>query len=63
VSRGEITASPNFEICDTILSFVNISNLFICILLDMRKALSRDVEKKSLIPIPHPVRPEDLVDD
>jgi hypothetical protein len=30
---------------------------------DMRKALSRDVEKKSLIPIPHPVRPEDLVDD
>lgn len=31
--------------------------------LDMRKALSRDVEKKSLIPILHPVRPEDLVDD
>jgi hypothetical protein len=31
--------------------------------LDMRKALSRDVEKKFLIPIPHPVRPEDLVDD
>jgi len=33
------------------------------IYLDMRKALSRDVEKKSLIPIPHPVRPEDLADD
>jgi len=31
--------------------------------LDMRKALSRDVDKKSLISIPHPVRPEDLVDD
>jgi hypothetical protein len=29
----------------------------------MRKALSRDVEKKFLIPILHPVRPEDLVDD
>lgn len=29
----------------------------------MRKALSRDVDKKSLIPILHPVRPEDLVDD
>lgn len=30
---------------------------------DMRKALSRDVEKKSLRSIPHPVRPEDLVDE
>ncbi|CAF4333466.1 unnamed protein product [Adineta steineri] len=30
---------------------------------DMRKALPKDVEKKSLIPIPHPVRPEDLADD
>ncbi|XP_069117366.1 LOW QUALITY PROTEIN: N-alpha-acetyltransferase 20-like [Argopecten irradians] len=27
---------------------------------DMRKALSRDVEKKSMVPIPHPVRPEEL---
>jgi N-terminal acetyltransferase B complex catalytic subunit len=36
--------------------------LYFC-LLDMRKALSRDVDKKSLISIPHPVRPEDLVDD
>lgn len=27
---------------------------------DMRKALSRDKEKKSMIPLPHPVRPEDL---
>lgn len=27
---------------------------------DMRKALSRDVEKKSVIPITHPVRPEEL---
>ena len=43
--------------------FINIRKIFILILLDMRKALSRDVEKKSLIPIPHPVRPEDLVDD
>ncbi|XP_010210618.1 PREDICTED: N-alpha-acetyltransferase 20 [Tinamus guttatus] len=28
--------------------------------LDMRKALSRDSEKKSIIPLPHPVRPEDI---
>ncbi|XP_015783241.1 N-alpha-acetyltransferase 20 [Tetranychus urticae] len=27
---------------------------------DMRKALSRDKLKKSIIPLPHPVRPEDL---
>lgn len=27
---------------------------------DMRKALSRDVEKKSVIPLKHPVRPEDV---
>jgi N-terminal acetyltransferase B complex catalytic subunit len=27
---------------------------------DMRKALPRDVEKKSVIPLDHPVYPEDL---
>ncbi|XP_017518795.2 N-alpha-acetyltransferase 20 isoform X1 [Manis javanica] len=27
---------------------------------DMRKALTRDTEKKSIIPLPHPVRPEDI---
>jgi len=27
---------------------------------DMRKALSRDIEKRSVVPLPHPVRPEDL---
>ncbi|KAJ3153772.1 N(alpha)-acetyltransferase 20, NatB catalytic subunit [Geranomyces michiganensis] len=27
---------------------------------DMRKALPRDVRKESVIPLPHPVRPEDL---
>eukprot|EP00002_Diphylleia_rotans_P016008 TRINITY_DN3105_c0_g1_i1.p2 TRINITY_DN3105_c0_g1~~TRINITY_DN3105_c0_g1_i1.p2 ORF type:complete len:173 (-),score=38.21 TRINITY_DN3105_c0_g1_i1:805-1323(-) len=27
---------------------------------DMRKALPRDVDKKSIIPIPHPVYPEDI---
>eukprot|EP01116_Phalansterium_solitarium_P018763 TRINITY_DN5088_c0_g1_i1.p1 TRINITY_DN5088_c0_g1~~TRINITY_DN5088_c0_g1_i1.p1 ORF type:complete len:174 (-),score=61.00 TRINITY_DN5088_c0_g1_i1:140-661(-) len=27
---------------------------------DMRKALSRDPEKRSMIPLPHPVRPEDV---
>eukprot|EP00617_Octactis_speculum_P018349 CAMPEP_0185772208 /NCGR_PEP_ID=MMETSP1174-20130828/67687_1 /TAXON_ID=35687 /ORGANISM="Dictyocha speculum, Strain CCMP1381" /LENGTH=145 /DNA_ID=CAMNT_0028458357 /DNA_START=80 /DNA_END=517 /DNA_ORIENTATION=- len=27
---------------------------------DMRKALPRDPSKKSMIPLPHPVRPEDL---
>lgn len=27
---------------------------------DMRKALPRDVERKSVIPLDHPVRPEDL---
>ncbi|KAI8826551.1 acyl-CoA N-acyltransferase [Fimicolochytrium jonesii] len=27
---------------------------------DMRKALPRDVRKESIVPLPHPVRPEDL---
>uniref|UniRef100_A0A8C5MDZ8 N-alpha-acetyltransferase 20 n=1 Tax=Leptobrachium leishanense TaxID=445787 RepID=A0A8C5MDZ8_9ANUR len=27
---------------------------------DMRKALSRDTEKKSIVPLQHPVRPEDI---
>lgn len=27
---------------------------------DMRKALSRDVKKKSVIPLTHPVRPEEI---
>lgn len=27
---------------------------------DMRKALSRDVKKKSMIPLTHPVRPEEV---
>lgn len=27
---------------------------------DMRKALSRDVDKTSVIPLSHPVRPEDI---
>uniref|UniRef100_A0A1B6CVY3 N-alpha-acetyltransferase 20 n=2 Tax=Clastoptera arizonana TaxID=38151 RepID=A0A1B6CVY3_9HEMI len=27
---------------------------------DMRKALTRDVEKRSIIPLTHPVRPEDV---
>ncbi len=36
---------------------------FVCLVaspLDMRKALSRDVEKKSVVPLAHPVRPEEL---
>lgn len=33
---------------------------FSCLSTDMRKALSRDTEKKSIIPLPHPVRPEDI---
>ena len=27
---------------------------------DMRKALSRDKEMKSMVPLNHPVRPEDV---
>ena len=27
---------------------------------DMRKPLSRDVDGKSAIPLPHPVQPEDI---
>lgn len=27
---------------------------------DMRKACSRDVKQKSIIPLTHPVRPEDV---
>jgi N-terminal acetyltransferase B complex catalytic subunit len=30
------------------------------LLSDMRKALSRDVKKKSVIPLAHPVRPEEV---
>ncbi|XP_035170441.1 N-alpha-acetyltransferase 20 isoform X2 [Oxyura jamaicensis] len=33
---------------------------FFSLAIDMRKALSRDTEKKSIIPLPHPVRPEDI---
>lgn len=33
---------------------------FAILVADMRKALSRDTEKKSIIPLPHPVRPEDI---
>ena len=29
-------------------------------IIDMRKALSRDVEQISVIPLKHPIRPEDL---
>lgn len=32
----------------------------ICGILDMRKACSRDVKQKSVIPLTHPVRPEDV---
>lgn len=28
--------------------------------LDMRKAMPRDIHEKSVVPLPHPVRPEDL---
>lgn len=27
---------------------------------DMRKSLSRDVDKLSVVPLTHPVRPEDI---
>lgn len=30
------------------------------IFVDMRKACSRDVKQKSIIPLCHPVRPEDV---
>jgi N-terminal acetyltransferase B complex catalytic subunit len=32
----------------------------VLLLSDMRKALSRDVKKKSVIPLVHPVRPEEV---
>lgn len=35
-------------------------SLFACFFLDMRKALSRDVDKESIIPLDHPVRPEEV---
>lgn len=34
--------------------------MFSCLLVDMRKALSRDKERKSVIPLKDPVRPEDI---
>lgn len=39
--------------CVTVITFFPFA-------IDMRKALSRDTEKKSVIPLPHPVRPEDI---
>lgn len=35
-------------------------NILYIFILDMRKALSRDVKKKSVIPLTHPVRPEEI---
>lgn len=35
--------------------------LFLLTILDMRKALPRDVHKKSIIPLGRPVRPEELM--
>lgn len=32
----------------------------VVVLTDMRKALPRDVDKKSIIPLPHPVTPDQL---
>ena len=34
--------------------------ILIKIILDMRKAMPRDVDKKSVIPLPHPVRADEL---
>lgn len=42
-----------YDDCITITTFFPFA-------VDMRKALSRDTEKKSVIPLPHPVRPEDI---
>lgn len=42
-----------YKDCITIITFFPVT-------IDMRKALSRDTEKKSVIPLPHPVRPEDI---
>lgn len=39
--------------CVTVITFFPFA-------IDMRKALSRDTEKKSVILLPHPVRPEDI---
>lgn len=42
-------------------NFLNINWIFCSFLFsDMRKALSRDVKKKSVIPLTHPVRPEEI---
>lgn len=44
-----------------VTNFLNINWIFCSFLLsDMRKALSRDVKKKSVIPLTHPVRPEEI---
>ena len=38
-----------------------VDNAFLfCFVSDMRKALSRDKQKKSMIALNHPVRPEDI---
>lgn len=53
--------SPNTTaVTDIHLVWVDNEHILYLIFADMRKALSRDTEKKSIIPLPHPVRPEDI---
>ena len=38
----------------------NAYGIFNQLMIDMRKALSRDVEKKSIVPLKHPITPDQL---
>jgi N-terminal acetyltransferase B complex catalytic subunit len=54
-------------VCSMCHAHMSIARLFMCrywltfcMVADMRKALARDIDKKSIIPLDHPVNPEDL---
>lgn len=43
-----------------LVSSITLNSFIYCVISDMRKALSRDVGKLSVVPLTHPVRPEDI---
>jgi N-terminal acetyltransferase B complex catalytic subunit len=58
--------APNNEVnqlcsvCRSLSVSLHLMVVYCIVSLDMRKALSADVNKKSVIPLDHPVHPEDL---
>lgn len=55
---GETTWIFQFPSCFSWM--MNFLMQYFNMLADMRKALSKDVKKKSVVPLAHPVRPEEV---